>query len=127
LMPSFHIHVATNTFTIIFFFLMPSFHIHVATSTFTINYFFLLLSFHSPWIIVTIINYIDNKRNSITMISFNVRLCNYRAQIPSCNHIIQSDDTYCESFAWGLVYVMLSTITSRKNLKTVNNFQPSNI
>jgi hypothetical protein len=24
----------------------------------------------------------------------NVRLCNYRAQIPRCNDIIQNDDTY---------------------------------
>jgi hypothetical protein len=33
----------------------------------------------------------------------------------------------CESFAQGLVYVMLSRVTSRKNLKVVNNLQPSNI
>jgi hypothetical protein len=32
-----------------------------------------------------------------------------------------------EYFAWGLVYVMLSRVTSRKNLKIVNNLQPSNI
>ncbi len=32
-----------------------------------------------------------------------------------------------ESFAQGLVYVMLSRVTSRKNLKIVNNLQPSNI
>ncbi len=29
--------------------------------------FFLLPSFHNPWIIVTVINYIDNKRNSIAI------------------------------------------------------------
>ncbi len=33
----------------------------------------------------------------------------------------------CESFAWGLVYVMLSRVTSWKILKIVNNFQPLNI
>jgi hypothetical protein len=32
-----------------------------------------------------------------------------------------------ESFAWGLVYVMLFRVTSQKKLKIVNNFQPSNI
>ncbi len=32
-----------------------------------------------------------------------------------------------ESFAQGLVYVMLSRVTSRKKLKVVNNLQPSNI
>jgi hypothetical protein len=32
-----------------------------------------------------------------------------------------------ESFARGLVYVMLSRVTSRKNLKIVNNLQPSDI
>jgi hypothetical protein len=32
-----------------------------------------------------------------------------------------------ESFARGLVYVMLSKVTSRKNLKIVNNLQPSDI
>ncbi len=31
------------------------------------NFFFLWPSFHSPWIIVTIINYIDNKRNSMVI------------------------------------------------------------
>jgi len=31
-----------------------------------------------------------------------------------------------ESFAQGLVYVMLSRVTSQKNLKIVNNLQPSN-
>jgi hypothetical protein len=31
------------------------------------NFFFLLPSFHNPWIIVTIINYIDNKNNSIAI------------------------------------------------------------
>jgi hypothetical protein len=46
---------------------MPSFHNPVATSTFIINKKFLLPSFHSPWIIVTITNYIDNKRNSIAI------------------------------------------------------------
>jgi len=32
-----------------------------------------------------------------------------------------------EFFARGLVYVMLSRVTSRKNLKIVNNLQPSDI
>ncbi len=32
-----------------------------------------------------------------------------------------------ESFAQGLVYVMLYRVTSQKNLKIVNNLQPSNI
>ncbi len=32
-----------------------------------------------------------------------------------------------ESFAWGLVYVMLSRVTSQRNLKIVNNLQPSDI
>jgi len=32
-----------------------------------------------------------------------------------------------ESFARGLMYVMLSRITSQKNLKIVNNLQPSDI
>jgi len=32
-----------------------------------------------------------------------------------------------ESFARALVYVMLSRVTSQKNLKIVNNFQPLNI
>jgi ATP-dependent exoDNAse (exonuclease V) alpha subunit len=32
-----------------------------------------------------------------------------------------------ESFARGLVYVMLSKVTSQKNLKIVNNLQPSDI
>jgi ATP-dependent exoDNAse (exonuclease V) alpha subunit len=32
-----------------------------------------------------------------------------------------------ESFARGLVYVMLSRVKSRKNLKIVNNLQPSDI
>jgi hypothetical protein len=32
-----------------------------------------------------------------------------------------------ESFAQGLVYVMLLRITSWKNLKIVNNLQPSDI
>jgi len=50
-----------------FFFFLPSFHSLMATSTFRIIFFFLLPSFHSPWIIVTIINYIDNKRNSIAI------------------------------------------------------------
>jgi hypothetical protein len=36
-------------------------------------YWFLLSSFHSPWIIVTIINYINNKKNSIVIrVSFGV-------------------------------------------------------
>ncbi len=50
-----------------FFFLLPSFHNPMATSTFTLIFFLLLPSFHSLWIIVTIINYIDNKRNSIVI------------------------------------------------------------
>jgi len=50
-----------------FIFLLPSFHNLVATSTFTIKKNFLQLSFHNPWIIVTVINYIDNKRNSIAI------------------------------------------------------------
>jgi hypothetical protein len=33
----------------------------------------------------------------------------------------------CESFAQGLMYVMLSRVTSRKNLKIVKNFQPLDI
>jgi len=33
----------------------------------------------------------------------------------------------CESFARGLVYVMLSRVTSYKNLKIVNNLQPLDI
>jgi len=33
----------------------------------------------------------------------------------------------CESFAQGLMYVMLSRVTSRKNLKIVKKFQPSDI
>jgi len=57
-------HVITSTFTINFFFLVPSFHSPVATSTFKFFYF---ATFHSPWINVTVINYIDNKRNSITI------------------------------------------------------------
>jgi hypothetical protein len=32
-----------------------------------------------------------------------------------------------ESFARGLVNVMLSRVTSRKNLKIVNNLQPSDL
>ncbi len=32
-----------------------------------------------------------------------------------------------ESFAWGLMYVMLSRVRSQKNLKIVNNLQPSDI
>ncbi len=28
------------------------------------------------------------------IISFNIMLCNYKAQIPKCNDIIQSNDTY---------------------------------
>jgi hypothetical protein len=32
-----------------------------------------------------------------------------------------------ESFARGLVYVMLSRVTSQKNLKIVNNLQPLDI
>jgi hypothetical protein len=32
-----------------------------------------------------------------------------------------------ESFAQGLMYVMLSRVTSWTNLKIVNNLQPSNI
>jgi hypothetical protein len=56
-----HVHNKRN-------FLLPSFHIHVAISTFTIFFFPLLPSFHSPWIIVTVIDYIDNKRNSIAIL-----------------------------------------------------------
>jgi len=52
--------------------LLPSFHSLVATSTFTIIFSFFLPSFHSPWIIVTVINYIDNKRNSIAIRFFYV-------------------------------------------------------
>ncbi len=33
----------------------------------------------------------------------------------------------CESFAWGLMYVMLFKVTSWKFLKIVNNLQPLNI
>ncbi len=33
----------------------------------------------------------------------------------------------CESFAQGLMYVMLFRVTSRKKLKIVNNLQPSDI
>jgi hypothetical protein len=33
----------------------------------------------------------------------------------------------CESFAQGLVYVMLFKVTSQKNLKIINNFQPLDI
>jgi hypothetical protein len=33
----------------------------------------------------------------------------------------------CESFTQGLVYVMLSKVTSRKKFKFVNNLQPSDI
>jgi hypothetical protein len=33
----------------------------------------------------------------------------------------------CEPFARGLVYVMLSKVTSQKILKIVNNLQPSDI
>jgi ATP-dependent exoDNAse (exonuclease V) alpha subunit len=32
-----------------------------------------------------------------------------------------------ESFTRGLVYVMLSRVTTRKKLKIINNFQPLNI
>jgi hypothetical protein len=32
-----------------------------------------------------------------------------------------------ESFAWGLVYIMLFRVTSQKNLKIVNNLQPLDI
>ncbi len=49
-------------------FLLPSFDSPVARSTFTINKKFLLRSFHSTWIIVTIIDYIDNKRYSIVIL-----------------------------------------------------------
>jgi hypothetical protein len=40
---------------------------HVVTNIFTIIFFFLLPSFHSPSITVTVINYIDNKRNLIAI------------------------------------------------------------
>jgi len=33
----------------------------------------------------------------------------------------------CESFSQGLMYVMLSRVTSQKKLKIVNNFQPLDI
>jgi hypothetical protein len=33
----------------------------------------------------------------------------------------------CEFFAWGLMYVMLSRLISRKKLKIVNNVQPLDI
>ncbi len=53
----------TSTFIIIFYIVAflskPCGHKHLHKKN------FLLPSFHSPWIIVTIINYIDNKRNSI--------------------------------------------------------------
>jgi hypothetical protein len=40
---------------------------------FILFFWFLLSSFHSPWIIVTIINYINNKKNSIVIrVSFGV-------------------------------------------------------
>jgi len=42
------------------------------TSTFIINFFVLLFSSHNPWIIVIVINYIDNKRNSIAIHFFCV-------------------------------------------------------
>jgi hypothetical protein len=40
---------------------------HVATSIFIIKNKFLLPSFHIPWIIVIVMNYINNKKNSITI------------------------------------------------------------
>jgi hypothetical protein len=33
----------------------------------------------------------------------------------------------CESFAQGLMYVMISRVTSQKNLKIVKKFQPLDI
>ncbi len=60
-MPCDHKHIQNKLF-----FLMPSFHSPVVASIFTKKKI-LLPFFHSPWIIVIIINYINNKRNSISI------------------------------------------------------------
>jgi hypothetical protein len=74
-------------------FLLLSFHSPAATNTFTIM-FFVATFLSQPLNYCDSHNYINNKGNSIAIISLNVRLCDYRAQIPRCNDIIQSDDTY---------------------------------
>jgi len=62
-----------------------------------------------------------------SIISFNVKLCNYRAWIPRCNDIIQSDDTYSRIFCMRINVKKLSRVTSWKILKIVNNLQPLDI
>jgi len=53
------------------------------------NFFFLLPSFHNPWIIVIVINYIDNKRKSIAIHFFGVIISTVGGQggfVFSCCH-----------------------------------------
>jgi len=64
---SFLVEVGLRAQITIWNFIVPLGHRHLHN-----NLVFLLLLFQSPWIVVTVINYIDNKKNLITICFFGV-------------------------------------------------------
>jgi hypothetical protein len=101
-----HVHNKKN-------FLMPSFHSPIAKSTFTIKKKFLLPSFHSTWIIVTVIDYIDNKRNSITIFFL---WCHKYSRWSGWAHFFSCWHKYNRWWNWFAHFFLVAIITIMEGL-----------